>query len=330
MSDPVQLVRVVRSGLEESVHLGHVAVCDADGRLVGFAGDPARRVFARSSMKPVQAAVSMSVIGDDLSDAEVAVMCASHNGEPIHVRTVRRILRRAGLPVSALRCPPGWPLDPASMARAVRPRPELNNCSGKHAGMLLACVRAGWHTATYPRPGHPLQRRVRRAVLLGTGLETLRIGVDGCGVPVHGMPLFAMATLFARLASPERWGPLAPQLARCTDAMRAEPYLVAGRDRTDTALMEVAPGLVVKYGAEALACAAVPEAGLGVAVKIADGSERASGPGLVRTLQLLGALTGSQLRRLAPIARRPVIGGGRPVGEVVADFQLRAAPSGRG
>lgn len=323
MAASTPLVRVVRSGLEESIHLGHVAVCDAEGRLVAHAGDPHRPVFARSAMKPLQAAVSLHAIGGGLPDDQVAVMCASHNGEPIHVRTVRRLLRTAGLGVSALRNPPGWPLDPESMANAGRPGRVLHNCSGKHAGMVAACARAEWDREAYVEPGHPLQRRVLRAVLRGTGLPEVQVGADGCGVPVHGMPLRALATLFARLARPDRFGSLAGAVARITAAMRAQPYLVAGRGRTDTAVMQASDGVLVKSGAEGLSCAVVLETGLGVAVKIADGGERASGPALIRALAALGALSEAQVAGLDRFARRPVTGGGRRVGDVVADFRLR-------
>ncbi|HVH53114.1 MAG TPA: asparaginase, partial [Actinomycetota bacterium] len=162
MASGTVLARVLRSGLEESVHLGHVAVCDVDGHLVAWAGDPHRLVFARSTMKPVQAAVSLGAIGDGLGDDLVAVMCASHNGEPVHVAAVRRLLRAAGLGLSALRNPPGWPLDPRSMARAGRPRRVLHNCSGKHAGMVAGCERRGWDLEGYRSAAHPLQRRVYR------------------------------------------------------------------------------------------------------------------------------------------------------------------------
>lgn len=322
MGAAAPLVRVVRSGLEESVHLGHVAVCDADGRLVASAGDPHRKVFARSSMKPVQAAVSLAAIGEALPDRMVAVMCASHNGEPVHVAAVRSILAKSGVSFSALRCPPGWPLDAVSMARAVRARRELNNCSGKHAGMVFACMRSGWDPKTYLRASHPLQRRVLRAVRLGSGLEDAELGVDGCGVPVYGMPLAAMATIFARLSIPERWGRLHGEVARCVASMRAEPYLVAGRDRTDTAVMVQTDDVVVKSGFEGLACASILGRGLGVAVKVADGSDRASGPALIRALALLDALSGAQLVRLAVFAKRPLFGGGNRVGDVIAEFDL--------
>jgi L-asparaginase II len=317
------LIRVVRSGLEESVHRGHVAVCDAEGRLHAWLGDPARMVFLRSAAKPVQAAVCLSLVGEDLPDAEVAVMAGSHSGEPVHLAAVRALLRRAGLGVGALRCPPALPLEERALLAAVARRRVYHNCSGKHAGMLLACVRAGFETASYLDPGHPLQRRILRAVLRGTGLGRIPVGVDGCGVPVHGVPLRAAATLFARLLEPERFGRLAPHVGRVTAAMRAEPYLVAGRGRTDTALMRQVPGLLVKVGAEALHCAAVPELGLGVAVKVADGGERACGPALVQALRELGALGEDEVRRLGPVARRPVLGGGRPVGELLAGFSLR-------
>ena len=323
MASGTVLVRVFRSGLEESVHLGHVAVCDVDGHLVASAGDPHRLVFARSSMKPVQAAVSLGAIGGGLGDDLVAVMCASHNGEPIHVAAVRRLLRTAGLGLSALRNPPGWPLDPRSMAMAGRPRRVLHNCSGKHAGMLAACERQGWDPEGYRSASHPLQRRILRAVRNLTGLDDMVVGVDGCGVPVHGMPLSTMATLYARVGRPRSFGALGEGIAGCTAAMRAHPYLVAGRNRTDTAVMEGSPDLVVKSGAEGLACAAVPRAGLGVAVKVADGGERASGPALIRALTLIGALSAAEVAGLERFARRPVEGGGARVGEVVADFRLR-------
>ena len=176
-------------------------------------------------MKPLQAAVSLKAIVEPMPDREVAVMCASHNGEPVHVGAVQAVLKRAGLGADALRNPAGWPLDPEAMAASHHPHRLLQNCSGKHAGMLLACVRAGWDPRPISGPGHPLQRRVRRAVLAATGLDDVEMGVDGCGVPVHGMPLRSMATLFARLSAPERLGELGSSAVegRRGDAGRAIP-----------------------------------------------------------------------------------------------------------
>jgi L-asparaginase II len=323
MVAPVPLVRVVRSGVEESLHLGHVAVCDADGRLVASAGDPNRRVFARSCMKPLQAAVSLKAVAEPVPDRELAVMCASHNGEPVHVGAVRAVLRRAGLGPESLRNPPGWPIDPVSMARAQQQNRELHDCSGKHAGMLLACVRAGWDTGAYLRRSHPLQKRILRSVLRASGRDEVAIGVDGCGVPVHGMRLRDLATLYARLARPETLGDLAEAADRCTAAMLAEPYLVGGRDRVDTAVMTETGDVVAKSGAEALECAAALDPGLGVAVKVADGGWRAGPPALVAALAQLGALDGDQVRRLSPFARPSVFGGAEPVGELIPELRLR-------
>lgn len=304
--------------------MGHVAVCDADGRLIASAGDPGQIVFARSCMKPLQTAVSLAAIGDlRLSDREIAVMSASHNAEPIHLGAVRALLKRAGLGPSALRTPPAWPMDEQEMARAHHPNPQFHDCSGKHAGMLLACVRAGWDPSTYPQRSHPLQRRVLRAVQRGTGADVVATGVDGCGIPVHAVPLAAMATLYARLADAERMAPLAEQTDRAVEAMLTEPYLVGGRDRDDTALMQATGDVMAKEGAEALDCAVSLSSGLGVAVKIADGGSRAAGPALLHALAQLDVLDARQLAVLAGRLRPPVLGGGAPVGVLEPAFTLR-------
>jgi L-asparaginase II len=320
----VPLVRVIRSGLEESVHLGDVAVCNSTGRLVAFAGDPNRRLFTRSCAKPLQAAVSLKAAGEDpISDRELAVMCASHNGEPVHVGAVRAVLRRAGLGPEALQNPPGWPIDPGSMARSQQRNRELHNCSGKHAGMLLGCMGSGWDVGTYLRRSHPLQKRVLRAVLRATGRPDVAIGVDGCGVPVHGMRLRDVATLYARIARPETLGDLAEPVDRCVGAMLAEPYLVGGRDRVDTAVMTETADVVAKSGAEGLECAAVLDPGLGVAVKVADGSWRAGPPAVIAALIQVGALDAAQVRRLEAFAEPPVWGGEGIVGELAPALRLR-------
>lgn len=325
MASAVPLVRVIRSGVIESVHAGHVAVCDANGRLLARLGDPDRLLFSRSATKPLQAAVSLHRMGEDLPEDLIAIMCASHNAEPVHRAAVRRLLRRGGVPVSALGCPPAFPLSTSEARRVARPTRLQHNCSGKHAGMLVASLRSGWALPTYLSPEHPLQREISGAVRTATGFRRTVLGVDGCGAPVHGVPLRAMATLFARLARPERMGRYASAAARAVAAMRSHPYLVAGSGRSDTLLMAEVPGVVSKVGAEALHCAAIVDEGIGVAVRIEDGGERASGPALIHALAQLGAISDEQLGRLAPVARRPVLGGGDQVGEVVADFRLRTS-----
>jgi L-asparaginase II len=162
-------------------------------------------------------------------------------------------------------------------------------------------------------------------VLAATGLDSVHVGVDGCGVPVHGLPLRSMATIYAKLSVPERWSALERHARRIAEAMRAEPYIVAGRNRPDTALMEVAPNVIAKGGAEGLLCAAVLDRGLGVAVKVRDGTHRAAGPALIHALRLLDVLEDGQLDRLQPFARPAVLGGGQPVGEMTAHFELAFA-----
>jgi L-asparaginase II len=189
--------------------------------------------------------------------------------------------------------------------------------------MLLACARAGWDPAGYLRAAHPLQRRIRRAILRATGLDAVETGVDGCGVPVHAMPLSSMATLYARLANPERLGDFTATADRAGEAMLAEPYLVGGRNRLDTAVMRATGDVVVKEGAEALVCAAVLSSGLGVAVKVSDGGERATGPALIAALRQVDGLTEEHLAELADHAEPAVIGGGRAVGRITADVRLR-------
>lgn len=317
------LARVVRSGLEESVHLGHVAVCDASGRLVASLGDPERLTFVRSCTKPIQASVSLTAIDRRMPDRLIAIMCASHNGEPVHIRAVRAVLRRGGLTEDDLRTPSARPGDPASASRVREPAPVFHNCSGKHAGMLLACTSRGWDTPTYRTRSHPLQRRVLTAVRQLSGFDDPAIGVDGCGVPLHGMPLRAIATMYARLADPDRQGSLGPAVAAAVAAMRAEPYLVGGRHRLDTAIMQATPDIVAKEGAEALDCAVSLQAGLGVAVKVADGGYRAAGPAMIRVLDELGLLRPAARRALARAASPPVLGGGRPVGALEPVLRLR-------
>jgi L-asparaginase II len=312
---PVPLVRVIRSGVEESVHLGSVAVVDGAGRLVASAGDPERVAFARSSMKPLQAAVAVGLSGRDLPDREVAVMCASHNGEPVHVEAVRAILDRAGLGFDALQTPPDRPLDVEAAAHVPAPGPEFHNCSGKHAGMLLACVDRRFDVGSYRVPGHPLQEAVGAAVADAAGRGPVAVGVDGCGVPVHALPLRSLARLYAALGTGA-----VDHGRRVLASMRAQPYLVGGRNRACTVLME-RTAVAVKVGAEGLMCAAAPERDLGVALKIEDGASRAAEPAMARVLELLELLDPAAVPE---VARPPVLGGGRPVGELVAGFTLEA------
>jgi L-asparaginase II len=320
MAAPAELIHVVRNRLVESVHTGDVAICDADGRLHAFAGDPDRMLFGRSCEKPLQGAVSLSAMDEpDLPDDEIAVMCASHSGEAIHVAAVRRLLRRGSVPVAALRTP----RDRATKGARSR---IWDGCSGNHAGLLVASARRGWDLGSYRAPGHPVQRRVLRAVTAATDVERPRIGVDGCGIPVHGLPLRAMATMFARLGDPDRLGRLAPAVDRVVRGMLAAPHMVGGTRRLDTDVTTASAGqMIAKEGAEGLVCATLLSQGLGVALKVTDGNWRRLAPAFVKVLRDLEALPEPAFEGLRHHARLPVIGGEEPQGSVEAVLRLRRA-----
>ncbi|MEP7053653.1 MAG: asparaginase [Actinomycetota bacterium] len=312
------LAEVVRSGLVESRHHGSVVAVDASGRVVLSGGTPDAPIFPRSSSKPMQACAAMLTGMVDtfgLTDRQLAVIAASHSGEQMHLDLVREVLTRAGVAESDLGCPHGWPLD-ASMrrtlaARDVQPSRIFHDCSGKHAGMLAACVAAGWPTQGYTAPDHPLQIQVRRVIEEFAGETVQAVGIDGCGAPVFATSLTSIARSFARLAAAE---PGTPAYA-VGSAMRAHPEVVGGTGRDVTELMRAVPGLLAKDGAEGV-YAAVTRDGIGVAIKIDDGASRARVPVLVAALRRIGAL--DDAGDLQALEHPAVLGGGERVGEVRA------------
>jgi len=320
MTAPAELIHVVRNGLVESVHTGDVAVCDAEGRLRAFAGDPDRMLFGRSCEKPLQGAVSFFAMDEpDLPDDEVGVMCASHSGEPVHIAAVRRLLRRGPVPVGALRTP----RDRATKGARSR---IWDGCSGNHAGLLVASAHRGWDLDTYRAPTHPIHRRVLRAVTAATDVERPRIGVDGCGIPVHGVPLRAMATLFARLGNTERLGRLASAADRVVRGMLAAPHMVGGTHRLDTDVMTTGAGQVLaKEGAEGLVCATSMPEGVGIAIKVTDGNWRRLAPAVIKVLRDLDVFPEPEAEGLQRHERLPVLGGEEPQGSVEAVVRLVTA-----
>lgn len=307
----VPLVEVVRSGFVEGLHRGSVAVLDAAGAPVAGAGDVTSPIFPRSASKPMQA-IGMLRAGLPLSDpADVALVSASHAGEEFHVTRVGALLAAAGLDESALGCPPDLPMGELAREAVLRagggPTRARMNCSGKHTGMVLTCLAAGWPREGYWRPEHPLQQRLRAAVEEFTGERAAAVGVDGCGAPVLAVSLTGLARAFLRLVTAEP-GSAARTVA---DAMRAYPEVVGGTWAEDSRLMRGLPGALVKIGAEGVIAAALPGVGA-VAVKIDDGAARARMPVLVSALRRLGA----RAPVLDEYAELPLLGGGLPVGAV--------------
>ncbi len=304
------LVEVRRAGLVESVHRGHVVVVDANGEVAAAIGDPEQVIYPRSTVKPLQAAAMLEA-GLDLDGSDLALAAASHSGEPFHVRGVLDILARSGLDAGDLRCPPDLPYGEqarvAHLAAGDGPERILMNCSGKHAAMLRTCVLNDWPLDSYLDPGHPLQVHIRQRLTAWATATPAPTSVDGCGAPLWGLPLVALARgLVAVTAEPAG--------RRVADAMRHYPEFSGGTTRDVTHLMRGVPGLLAKDGAEAVQAMAVdtPEGRYGIALKIADGGQRAR--------SLVAASVLSSLGVRAPVITEhmsaAVLGGGRPVGSM--------------
>jgi len=311
----VPLARVVRGDLVESVHRGHLVVLAPDGSVRLALGDPDATIWARSSLKPLQA-VGMLQSGLDLDGERLALVCASHNAEAGHVAVVEDILASAGLTAADLRNTPDWPLDAdAAFDRraAGYGRASLTqNCSGKHAGMLATCVAAGWSTSDYLDPGHPLQVALGASVAALTGVAVEHVTVDGCGAPLFSTTLVGLARSFALIA-----GATSGPAARVAQAMSSHPWHVAGSGRDATRVMQAVPGLVAKDGADGVYAAGLRDGGA-LAFKIADGSGRPRPVVLAAALAVAGADVGD-------LGATPVLGHGRPVGEVTATFGRESA-----
>ncbi|MCX8998541.1 asparaginase [Rhizobiaceae bacterium BDR2-2] len=286
MHNPVT-VEVTRGPLVESRHRGLIAVVDADGSLVWSAGDVEAAVFPRSACKAMQAlplVESGAAEAYGFGDRELALACSSHNGEEGHADLAAAMLARAGRDVETLECGAHWSFDQATLiqqARAMaKPTALHNNCSGKHAGFVCACCHQGIEPAGYVGHGHDLQRQIRAAMedLTGAVLGTDNCGTDGCSIPTYAVPLKGLAHGFAKMATGIGLAPGRARAARrLVDACMAEPWYVAGTGRACTRLMEIAPGRIfVKTGAEGVFCAAIPERGLGIALKCEDGTTRAA------------------------------------------------------
>jgi L-asparaginase II len=316
------LATVWRGTVVEARIRGHVAVVDASGHVLRSAGSPQAETTLRSCVKPLQALPFLRLAADRLGvdGAEIAVACASHQGEDEHIATVRGLLARANVTEDALRCGTQLPSDDATARRLLasggEPRPIHNNCSGKHAAMLATCAVMGWPLVGYMNPAHPCQQAVTGAMqeMLGIDLGTAPRGIDGCGLTTYGIPLAAIARGFAAASSDSAFG-------RAQDAMAAHPFLVAGTGRFDTALLEVAgAGVTAKIGGAAVWAAVVRPDGPGVAIKLEAGAGEAIPVVALAVLQHLDVLAAQLPERLLPFARLTLRNwAGRDVGEVRAE-----------
>ena len=304
MTNPVTnpiAVEVLRDGRVESFHRGSVAVCDAQGSVRLALGDVESPIFPRSALKPIQALSLLETGAADafaVSDGELALACASHNGEAKHVDAVSRWLSRLDLSEDALACGPHWSLSEA-VARAMalrgnQPSSRHNNCSGKHAGMLTTARHLGEEIEGYETVEHPVQIKVRDTLseMSDHDLGDAGAAVDGCSVPAYAIPLSGLARAFAKLSHvDDSPGIRALACQRLVSAMTSYPFMVAGTGRYCTSVIESGNGqLLVKTGAEGVMAAALPDIGVGVAVKIDDGARRAAEAAMSAVLLAVGGL----------------------------------------
>lgn len=321
----VPLVTASRGSLVECVHHGSIAVVDLDGKLIAGVGDPTALNFTRSALKPLQALPFVEAGGMNrfgFTSHELALMCASHGGEAIHVAVVQRMLDRIGARETDLQCgchvPYYFDTNGTTPPAGARWTQLSHNCSGKHSGFLAYCRLFGHDLRRYLDPDGPLQARIRSVVQGFAGPDAIAMGIDGCSAPNYALPLSRLAQAFGRIAAAGT-----PELAALAFAMTRHPDLVSGTGRTDLALMQAGRGdWVSKIGADGVQALGVRSRGLGIAVRIADGNKRALQVATVNVLQQVDVLADD-----SPLAAdlEPAVRNwrGTPVGEVRAVFALR-------
>ncbi|MFD7997595.1 asparaginase [Streptomyces mirabilis] len=302
------VAQLVRGGVVEGIHYGSVVVLAADGGVDLQIGDIEAAFHPRSALKPVQA-VAMLRAGLPLDGELLSLAAASHSGEERHLAGTRRILELAGVTEDDLRNVPDMPYDPVVRDTWIRegrlPSRLAQNCSGKHAAMLMTARLNGWSLDDYLEPGHPLQQAIAEIVEDLTGQAIAQVTVDGCGAPLFSVSLHGLARAAARITT----APSGTPEARVADAMREHAEMASGSGRDVAALMRAVPGLLTKDGFEGVQMAALPD-GRAVAVKIADGADRARGPVAAAAL----ARAGVAPALLAEFGSVPLLGGGAVVG----------------
>lgn len=328
------LIELSRGGTPECLHFGSVAVVNTRGQLLAQVGDPHGLSFTRSTLKVLQALPFVQAGGPQqfgFSQAQVALLCASHSGEDMHVAQVQHMLETTGLTYKTLRCGCHVPgiftlLDQAPPAGLVFDE-RHNNCSGKHAGFLAYCVQHDLPLDDYLNPGHPLQQAVRREVAQAVGMDEadLKMGIDGCSAPNYAMPLSRLAYGYARLASGARDAELGGSLAQLLDAMTTHPEMVSGTGRSDLAFMQAGRGdWVTKVGADGVQVVGSQSRGEAFAIKVSDGNKAALFATTVEVLDQLGWLDEAARQALQPWRARTLVNArGIPVGERRPVFTLQ-------
>ncbi len=329
----IPLIEHTRGPLAEIIHAGAIAVVNAQGRLLASAGDAQAVCFTRSTLKPFQALPFLLADGPaqlGYTSAHVAMLCASHNGEDMHVQAVDEMLAKSGHGHATLQCGCHLPLRFSYFG--IAPPPDLavderhNNCSGKHAGFLAYCSQHGLPLADHLEPGHPLQVAIRQRVVQATGCDESQLvaGTDGCSAPNYAMPLHKLAWAFARLASGAADAQLGDAFQQLGDAMRQHPELISGTGRNDLAFTQAGRGdWLTKIGADGVQVIASVSRREAIAIKISSGQMPALYTAAVAALDQLGWLDDAQREQLKPWGAKPVLSvRGATVGQIRASFQL--------
>ncbi|MBV9568330.1 MAG: asparaginase [Hyphomicrobiales bacterium] len=317
MADPV-LVEITRGAAVESEHRGTVAVVDPEGRRVLALGETDRGIFPRSAVKGLQALGLIETGAADrygLTQAELALACSSHSGEPRHVQTAAAMLAKAGRDVTCLECGTHWPSN-EQVARALaaagrEPSALHNNCSGKHSGFICVACATNVDPKGYVRPDHPVQQHIKAVFeeMMDIKLSDAARGVDGCSIPTYATPLEALALAFARFGSGAKLSADHGAAARrLREAVAAEPFMVAGSRRFDTIVMGALGAKVfTKTGAEGVYCAALPQQGLGIAIKCDDGAGRAAEAVMASLICAFVPLTQAEREVVLPYTNKAIV-----------------------
>ncbi|MGN8841560.1 asparaginase [Niallia sp. HCP3S3_B10] len=331
-------ILVYRGKYVESTHNIHIAVVNKEGRLLYSYGNPNRMTFPRSSMKPFQAIPLLETGAADTysySNAEIAIACASHAGESFHRETILQLLERLGIKEDHLQCGTHTPWNLTSYKELLRNggdvTPVYSNCSGKHTGMLATAIHMKEDIANYREVEHPHQQRILEAIeeICDFPKEKINLSVDGCGVPVHQLPLYHVALGYARLASPDsiKSEKRIKIVKRIRDSMMEFPEMVGGTSRFDTDLMNAYQGRIVsKAGAEAVQCMGLVKEGIGIAIKVEDGGTRAVNVAAMEVLSQLGYKEEGIFTDLEKYVHTPVLNARKEkIGEIRANFNLERA-----
>lgn len=312
------IANVIRGETVESVHTGHLCIVDGEGAQIASLGDPSTVTYFRSAAKAFQAIpfiTSGAADAFEFNEEEIALACASHSGEPQHIKLAGSMLLKAGLSQEDLKCGAHAPFNEVESQRLLRagykPTQLHNNCSGKHAAMLAFAKHIGADIATYDSPDNRIQKRILKCVADFTEIpeSDIKLGIDGCAAPNFALPVAAMARSFASLIRPGKFPEITQKACyRIVSTMIDHPELIGGTDRLDTQLMQAAPGKIIsKVGADGVwLCGVLPSekfpTGLGIALKVADGDDYRARPAVsVEILRQLGILSKDDLTEISPL-----------------------------